>query len=89
MGTLRLQSKEPFGDRRIAVQLNGATLASSADLSEPYPHPYPHLLGSPETLRAWSVPPTVLRDGSSMLHVTLERGEACDIVFLGLALSPH
>ena len=85
-GKLRLQSKEPFDDRVIAVQLNGTSLNSSDDVSEPYPNPYPHLLGSPETLRSWSVPRDILREGNNVLRVTLKKGAACNIVFLDLAL---
>lgn len=85
-GRLRLQSREPFDDRVVAVRLNGTALSRSADVAEPYPNPYPHLLGSPETLRSWSVPRDILREGHNVLSVTLTKGAACNVVFLDLAL---
>jgi len=84
-GRLRLQSREPFGGHVIAVQLNGTSLSSSDDVSEPYSNPYPHLLGSRRTLRAWSVPPDLLREGNNVLSVTLTKGPKCNVVFVDLA----
>jgi hypothetical protein len=86
-GRLRLQSLQPFADRRLAVKLNGTSLTATDDVSEPYPNPYPSLLGTAETLRAWRLPAKLLRDGVNQLEVKLESGAAMKLDFLDLAVA--
>ncbi|MDQ3815006.1 MAG: hypothetical protein M3347_13770, partial [Armatimonadota bacterium] len=85
-GRLRLQTLQPMGDSRFVVKLNDAVLTPTDDISEPYPHANPTLLGTPETLRAWLVPATLLGDGPNQLRVTLEAGASVQIAFLDMAV---
>jgi hypothetical protein len=85
-GRLRVQTLAPMPGRRLAIRLNGTALVSSSDLTEPFANPDPPLLGTPETLAAWTVPPALLRDGANQLEVRLESGDAVDLAFLDLAV---
>ncbi len=85
-GRMRLQTSEPITDQRFIVSLNGKALSPTSDITEPYPDPYPSLLGTPQTLRAWLVPATFPHDGLNQLAVMLEAGSAAEIVFIDLAL---
>jgi hypothetical protein len=86
-GRLRIQSLEPLDDHRLAVKLNGTPLRATDDISEPYPNPYPPLLGTVETLRAWLVSAKLLRAGVNRLEVTLDSGAAVKLVYLDLAVT--
>jgi len=74
-GRLRLQSRNPLGASQFTVRLNGRDLVPTDDLSEPYPAPYIDGLGTPQTLRAWSVPKDLLRDGRNEIRVRLTEGK--------------
>ena len=82
---LRVQSKASFGNRQLAVRFNGTPLEAMPDVSEPYPNPYPDGLGSPETLRAWTVPKDLLRDGANTLDIAMSQGEPLVLSFADLA----
>jgi hypothetical protein len=69
------------------VKLNGTALAATNDLSEPFPNPDPPLLGTPETLVAWTVPAKLLRDGANRLEVILESGPAVEIAFIDIVVN--
>jgi hypothetical protein len=83
---LRVQTLDPMPGRRLTTKLNGTALTATPDLGEPFPNPDPPLLGTPETLTAWSVPSALLRDGANRVEVTLESGEAVNLAFLDLAM---
>lgn len=82
-GRLRLQSMEPFDDAVLSVTLNGTALKPTEDTSEPFPA-YPALLGTAETLRAWTVPANVLRPGANRLEVKVSA--SVEITFIDLAM---
>ena len=86
-GRLRLQTLEPLADQTLAVKLNGTPLPASNDVSEPYPNPYPPMLGDAETLRAWLVSAALLRDGVNRVEVALKSGAAMKLAFLDLAVT--
>lgn len=85
-GKLRIQGEQALGDGRWTARLNDADLAAAADVSEPYPNPYPPMLGRPEELRAWTVPAAALRDGPNRLQFTLAAGPAASLAFIDLAV---
>lgn len=85
-GRMRVQCDAPLGDSRWLARLNGATLTASDDRSEPYPNPYPPLLGRPEEIRAWCVPAAALRDGINRIEVQLQAGQPTRVTFLDLAV---
>ena len=85
-GRLRIQTREPVGESRLVARLNSTDLEPNPDTSEPYANPYPPMLGTPETLRAWTVPASSLQNGPSRAEITLTDGKAADIVFLDIAM---
>jgi hypothetical protein len=85
-GRLRIQTREPMGEGRLTAKLNGTALDPNPDISEPYANPYPPMLGTPESLRAWTVPPDVPQDGPNGIEVAMIEGEPIDIVFVDLAI---
>ena len=86
-GRLRIQGESTLGESRWRARLNGAELTPTDNVSEPYPNPYPSLLGKPEELRAWVVPAKVLSDGLNRLELTMETGQPVRLAFLDLPLS--
>ena len=68
------------------ASLNGTHLEPNPDTSEPYPNSYPPMPGTPQTLRAWTVPASSLQDGPSPVQTTMTHGKAADIVFLDVAV---
>jgi hypothetical protein len=79
---LRIQTNDPMpGDAAWSASLNAAALAPCADISEPLPPPYAPLLGTPQTLRAWSIPPALLKDGRNNIEITLRKGAGAEIIF--------
>ena len=85
-GRLRIQSLTAMTTQKFSARLNGVELAASADVAEHGAIFNPSLLGTPETLRAWTVPPAVPRDGANKLEIKLLSGTA-DIAYLDLALA--
>ena len=83
---LRIQGRQSLGDSRWRARFNGVDLNPSGDVSEPYPNPYPPMLGKPEELRAWTVPVGFLKDGINTIEITLVEGELSKIVFLDVAV---
>lgn len=86
-GRLRLQSELPLGESRWTATLNGTALSTHADVSEPYPNPFTQLLGRPETLRAWTVPVSLLRDGDNTLDLTMTGAPEATLLFIDLAVA--
>jgi hypothetical protein len=85
-GRLRVQAEAELADSRWAATFNGTDLAPVADCSEPYPNPYPPLLGESAAMRAWQVPAEALRIGYNRVRLELQAGtSAATIVFLDLS----
>ena len=85
-GRLRLQFESLPPGFQAQVRLNGIVLEPSEDVSEPFPNPYPPLLGTPDQLRAWRVPGKLLKDGINMIDITQKEGANTRLTFLDLAL---
>ena len=85
-GRFRIQSRQPIEQRKLVVRFNGRELSFTDDVSEPYPQPYTDGLGSAETLRAWTVPKEVLRDGSNEIKLSFADGSPLEIVFVDLSI---
>lgn len=85
-GRLRFQSLVPMAGRDFRVRLNGTILASTPDISEPYPSPYHDGLGDAATLRAWTVPRALLRDGDNTIEFGFEHGDPLEVIYLDLAI---
>lgn len=85
-GRLRIQAAASLADTRWNVTFNKKLLSSTDDVSEPYPNPYPTLLGQPEQMRAWQVPASLLVDGLNQIELKLESGPSSRVEFLDLAV---
>jgi hypothetical protein len=81
---LRLQTRVPLNGAQLAARFNDTDLSPSADVSEPFPSPYVSMLGTAETLCAWTVSPQTLKPGPNRLQVTLTEGPETDVMFLEL-----
>ena len=85
-GRLRIQSREAMGNAELRVWFNDANLQPTHDVSEPYVTPYPDGLGSPDTLRAWTVPRNLLKDGQNRIRLELAKGSPVRLRFVDLAV---
>ena len=83
---VRIQADKPLGNGEWTATFNGELLNPTHDISEPFPVPYPSLLGKPEELRAWTLPAKLLREGQNSLEVTLRAGEPVAVIFVDLAV---
>ena len=84
---LRIQSDAEMNDAEYTVYFGDQVLQSVDDLSEPYPNPYPPLLGTPETLRAWFVPRNLLRPGANPFRIEMTGGSGqVKLMFIDLAV---
>ena len=83
---IRIQTDKPLVNAEWAATFNDEPLTATNDVSEPFPVPYPSLLGKPDELRAWIIPARLLRAGKNSLEVTLRAGESLSVVFLDLAV---
>lgn len=82
---VRIQADKSLAATEWTATFNGAAVAATADVSEPFPVPYPSMLAKPEELRAWTIPATLLSEGRNSLEVTLKSGEELTVVFVDLA----
>ena len=88
-GRLRIQSDSRGGSiasMQLMCRFNGAELGETDNISEPYPNLYPATLGGPDTLRAWTVPVELMKDGMNTIEVTVVEGEQVKIIFIDLAV---
>jgi hypothetical protein len=86
-GRFRIQSPGSFDVTEWKATLNGQELVATYDRSEPSDAPYPSLLGNNEELRAWQVPPALLREGVNTVAVTYAAGDfPVEICFADLAV---
>ncbi len=69
-GKMRVQATSPLEGSVWEARLNGVRLKPSADVSEPFPNPYPDALGNPADYRAWQVPAALLRDGENIFELS-------------------
>ena len=83
---LRIQADKPLGNGEWTATFNGELLNPTHDVSEPFPVPYPSLLGKPDELRAWIIPAKRLREGINSLAVTLKAGEPVAVIFVDLSM---
>jgi len=83
---LRVQTLAPMKTEQLVVQWNGQALAASADVSEPFQNPDPPLLGTAETLRAWTLPAVLLHDGPNEVVIAMQSGDAVEIAFVDIAV---
>jgi hypothetical protein len=86
-GRLRIENEQTLAGSRWSAKLNGAELAVSDNVDEPYANPYPGLLGKPESRRAWTVPLEKLVDGVNRLEITLVEGEPATVAYLDLGVT--
>ncbi len=85
-GRLRLQLDAENHTGKWKARIHGTELTANTDVSEPFPNPYPPMLGKPSQMRAWTVPANLLIDGKNKVEFTLESGEAVNIDYFDLAM---
>ena len=85
-GRFRIQAEAPLGNSKWLMKFNGVDLKPTTDTSEPYPSPHPPMLGTPEELRAWTVPVGLLKDGNNKVEIGMVDGEPTRIIFIDLAV---
>ncbi len=84
---LRIQSAQPITPGSvITARFNGENLTPIANIAEPFKTPYPHLLGTEETLRAWEIPHSLLKEGENKISLELKEGGAIRIMFVDLSI---
>jgi hypothetical protein len=66
--------------------LNGSELKATADVSEPYPTPYPPMLGKGDDQRAWLVPASLFRDGINRIEIASGCEKPVRLAFIDLAV---
>lgn len=81
---LRIQMAGTTAASRWIARWNDVELTPTGDVSEPFPNPYPAMLGQPADLRAWVVPAGVLKEGVNVLGLTLDGDAAANLVFVDL-----
>jgi len=79
---LRAQFDQAPGAGEWRATFNGELIPTTADVSEPFPVAYPSMMGAPDELRAWNVPPALLREGANKFELT---GPEATVLFLDLA----
>lgn len=92
-GVLRLQSPNRLKELPITALCNGQVLervtgAHAAAVAEPFPNPYPVMLGSPEQKLAWVLPVSCLKDGANVFEFRLakEAGKEVMVEYLDVRL---
>jgi hypothetical protein len=86
-GRLRIQLETaPSTASEWTARMNDTELAHTDDVTEPFPNPYPSMLGKPETIRAWHVPAIVPRENANTLEFSLRGGEEATLQYLDLYL---
>jgi len=85
-GRLRVQSRTPMQEVCFKATFNGIQLSPADDLSEPYSNSYLPLLGTAETLRGWTVPNVIVKNGVNRIEITMQNGNPVELVFLDLAI---
>jgi hypothetical protein len=86
-GRLRIQLQNVQGFSHWQATWNGTALTATDDVSEPFANPYPPMLGTTETLVAWTVPAQLLCEGLSHVDISLESGDANVISYLDLGMA--
>ncbi len=83
-GRLRIQLsvEEHSGEWKALV--NGTALTPSTDVSEPFPNPYPPMLGKPSQMRAWMMPVELLKDGRNQFEFVQQSGDPVELEYLDL-----
>ena len=81
---LRIQSQASLAEHELTATIDGQPLEAISDVTEPFDNTHPSLLGKREELRAWSVPPSLVRDGINDVTLTLKGGAPVTIVMVEL-----
>ncbi len=86
---LRVQVDRAWAKRSLTAYVNGRIVLPYADTSEPFPNPYPPLLGTPEQKKAWKIPFGILRDGMNEITLKMIKGDPILITFLDIAIKEN
>jgi hypothetical protein len=85
-GRLRIQVEPSWHDASCRVYFNGVELPGVRDISEPYPTKFDEGLGDTKSLRAWTLPKSVVRDGVNRVRIVAPDGPGAELVFLDIGI---
>jgi len=85
-GRLRLQVEPAWGGASSEVSVNGTRLEPTGDISEPYPTKFDEGLGDAKSLRAWTLPKALLKDGINEIRIVIPEGIEGELVFLDIGI---
>ena len=83
---LRIQTDEVLQNQSFRACFNGVKLTPTEDISEPYGAQYPPLLGTVDTLRAFELPLSLIREGQNEITLTLTKGKEIRLIALNIAI---
>jgi hypothetical protein len=88
-GRLRVRARDDLGRGKWGAGLNGETLVATPDRSAPCKTRYDDAhLPADEKMRAWLVPPALLRDGPNTLDIVYENGrDEAVLIYIDLGVS--
>jgi hypothetical protein len=84
---VRIQANGSIAEGAWVARFNDEPLTATAETAEPFPVPYPSMLGKPDELRAWIVPARLLRDGVNRLDLQHALASPVTVVFVDLAMA--
>lgn len=85
-GRLRIQVEPFWNDAPCRVYFNGVELLDTRDVSEPYPTKLDEGLGNAKSLRAWTLPKAVVKDGVNQVRIVAPDGSDAEMVFLDIGI---
>ncbi len=85
-GRLRIQVEPEWGPVICNIRFNGHILKDNPDISEPYPTTYWEGLGTSKTLRAWTLPREIMRNGLNEIQIEVPTGCSALPLILDIAI---
>jgi hypothetical protein len=85
-GRLRIQVEPSWNDASCRVYFNDVELPGTRDISEPYPTKLDEGLGDAKSLRAWTLPKSVVRDGVNRVRIVAPDGPDAEMIYLDIGI---
>lgn len=82
---IRIQAGKSLTGSGWIATFNGNAISATPDVTEPFPVPYPSMIGNPDELRAWMIPAPLLREGRNSFGVTLKSEGKHSVQLIDLA----
>lgn len=85
-GRLRLHSRDQFGIGNVIARVNGRSLTGSEEVVDLYKNPHTQFISTIHNTRAWSVDPSILKDGHNAVTFISDLNNPVEIAFVDLAM---